>query len=99
MPPSPHRHCFPGCKRLHGNVLDIDEDLDPDNLPAVVVDVVKKEIGEQAKVTKGQLEQKEDGEAYYDLKGEIDGKEFDLEITKDGTVKDKKIEGAAASPE
>ncbi|MHC4212032.1 MAG: PepSY-like domain-containing protein [Planctomycetota bacterium] len=74
-----------------GTLLEREEELDDDDLPAAVLDAVKKSVGD-IDIDDVEKRYRHGRKTYYKIDGENDKLEVELEIAEDGTILDKEID-------
>ena len=74
-----------------GTLLEREEELDDDDLPAVILGAVKKSVGD---IDIGDVEKRyrRGRNTYYKIEAETDELKVDLEIAEDGTILDKEMD-------
>ncbi|MHC4259236.1 MAG: PepSY-like domain-containing protein [Planctomycetota bacterium] len=74
-----------------GTLLEREEEIDDDDLPAVILNAVKKSVGD-IDIDDVEERYRHGRKIYYKVEGENDEFEVDLEIAEDGTILDKEID-------
>ncbi len=74
-----------------GTLLEREEELDDDDLPAVVLAAVKKSVGD-IDIDDVEKRYRHGRKIYYKIEGENDKFKVDLEIAEDGTILDKDLD-------
>ena len=77
---------------VDGTLLEKEEKLDDDDLPAVILAAVKKAVKGDIDIGDVEKRYRHGGKAHYKIEGETDDLEFDLEIAEDGTILDRDID-------
>jgi len=73
-----------------GTVLELEKEMNGEKLPAVILEAVKKSVGEiyiddvEKRVRKGR-------ETFYRIRGDTDDLEIELKVGEDGTILDKDV--------
>lgn len=74
-----------------GTLLEREEELDEDDLPAVILAAVKKSVGD-IDIDDVEKRYRRGRKIYYKIEGETDEFKVDLEIAEDGTILDKDLD-------
>ena len=74
-----------------GTLLEKEEELDDDDLPAAILSSIKKSVG-NINIDDVERKYQNSSNTYYKIEGETDDFEVDLEIAEDGTILDKDVE-------
>jgi hypothetical protein len=73
-----------------GTVLELEKEMDADDLPAVILEAVKKFVGE-IYIDDVEKRARKGSKAFYRIRGDNDDLEIELQVGEDGTILDKEV--------